>query len=103
MAREATWELGTYGERVYQLTIRVVPNYDVVEAFSVVVHYRDPRTDSGVQVARIDTSHGYPHVDRLYRRDQPKEPLDVDVWEAAERLEANWRRYARQHDRVHGP
>lgn len=102
MAEEVTWELGTYGKRTYHLTIRVVPNFDLVEEFSVVLHYLDAPSDSRVQIARIDTSHGFVHFDRLYRRDRPKEPIDVDVWEAAERLEANWRRYARSHDRAHG-
>lgn len=102
MAKEVTWELGTYGQRTYQLTIRVDPNFDLVEEFSVVLHYRNAPSDSSIHIARIDTSHGFVHFDPLYRRDQPKEPIDVDVWEAAERLEANWRRYARSHNRVHG-
>jgi len=47
-----------------------------------------------VQFARIDTTHGYTHFDRLYRRDEPKERLDVDVWGAAALLEENGRTYA---------
>lgn len=102
MAEAVTWELGTYGERTYQLTIRVVPNFDLVEEFSVVLHYLDAPSDSSVQIARIDTSHGYVHFDRLYHREQPKDSIDVDVWEAAELLKSNWRRYARAYERVHG-
>ena len=41
-------------------------------------------------VARIDTEHGYTHFDRLYRRDQPKDPIDLDFWAAWAHMEANW-------------
>jgi hypothetical protein len=41
-------------------------------------------------VARIDTEHGYTHFDRLYRRDQPKNPIDLGFWAAWAHMEANW-------------
>jgi hypothetical protein len=93
-------QLGDYQGRRLFLKIRVSPTFNEIEDVGVGL-YLDPRTDATIQIARIDTSHGFVHFDRLYRRDQPKEPIDVDVWEAAERLEANWRRYARSHDRAH--
>lgn len=96
MADESTEILGTYLGRTYYLTIRVSPILSRVRDFAAVVHYSSP-DDPGrdIQIARIDTTHGYSHFDRLYRRDQPKERLDVDVWEAAALLEENWRTYAR--------
>lgn len=101
MTDETTSHLGDYRGRRYVLTIRATPNFNEIEEFGVVLYYLEPRTDATIQIARIDTSHGHVHFDRLYRRDQPKEPIDVDLWEAAKRLEANWRQDAKSHDRVH--
>lgn len=96
MSVHSTEQLGTFRGTPYYLTISVWPSFNSVREFAVVIHYyaaADP--DEEVQIARIDTSHGYTHFDRLYRRDQPKEPIDVDVWEAAALFQANWRTYAR--------
>lgn len=82
--------------------MRVTPSFDDIESFAVVVYYRIPAEGRTVQIARIDTSHGFVHFDRLYRRDRPKESIDVDVWEAADLLASNWRQYAQCHDRAHG-
>lgn len=101
ISQQTKIRLGTYRGRRYYLTTRVTPGFNSVEEFSVVVYYRHSRIGDSVQIARIDTSHGFVHFDRLNRRDQPKEPIDVDVWEAAELLETNWRRYARSYDQVH--
>ena len=101
MSEKATSSLGDYYDRTYYLTIRVTPSFNDVEEFAVSVHYRNPDAEETVQVARIDTEHGYTHFDKLYRRDQPKEPIDVDVWEAAECLEANWRQYAQSYEQSH--
>ena len=90
--------LGYYDSRPYFLTVRATPNLDRPREFAAVVHYRDPQTDEEVEIARIDTAHGYTHLDKLYRRDQPKEPLDVDLWDAIGRLENNWRRYAESYE-----
>lgn len=96
---EATfeYELGTYDDRPYFLVARATPGFNDPAEFAVVVGYNDPETDEHIQVARIDTAHGYVHFDKLYRRDEPKERLDVDFWTAVERLEQNWRTYARGH------
>lgn len=91
--------LGNYEGRPYFLTVRATPNLDRPREFAAVVHYRNSKTDSEVEIARIDTAHGYTHFDRLYRRDQPKEPLDVGLWEAVAQLRNNWRRYAENYDR----
>lgn len=56
-------------------------------------------TSESIQIARIDTAHGYTHFDRLYRRDEPKEELDLDFGEAIELLEENWRTYASSYER----
>lgn len=98
MSEHATSILGTVRGRTYYLTIRVTPSFNDINAFSVTVHYSDPAAEEEIQIARIDTEHGYTHFDRLYRRDQPKDPIDVDVWEAATLLEENWRQYAESFD-----
>ncbi|WP_132058157.1 DUF7718 family protein [Halorussus amylolyticus] len=67
--------------------------------FGVIVHCADPGTGPNVEIARIDTAHGHVHIDTLYRRDEPKEPLDVSLWEAVARLKNDWRRYAESHER----
>lgn len=101
MPREWTERLGVHRGKVYSLAVRTTPNHDRVRDFAA-VHYYSPKTDPErkIQIARIDTSHGHTHFDRLYRRDQPKERIDVDVWEAAALLRANWRIYARSYDEL---
>lgn len=101
MAEHFTQFLGNRDGRAYELTVRVSPSFDRVLDFAVVVHYSSTGTaDREIQIARIDTAHGQTHFDRLYRRDQPKERIDVDVWEAATLLEKNWRTYAESFDDI---
>jgi hypothetical protein len=46
------------------------------------VLFRDTADGENVQIARIDTEHGYTHFDRLYRRDQAEDPIDMGFWTA---------------------
>lgn len=89
--------LGYFEGRPYFLTVRATPSLNRPREFAAIPHYQDPDTDSEVEVARIDTAHGHVHFDKLYRRDQPKEPLNADLWDAIGRLENNWRRYAERY------
>lgn len=91
--------LGYFENRAYFLTVRATPSLNQPREFAVVLHYRDPEVDSEVEIARIDTAHGNVHFDKLYRRDQPKESLDVGLWDAIARLRNNWRQYAESYDR----
>ena len=69
--------------------------------FAAIVHYSTVGPpEREIQIARIDTAHGHTHFDRLYRRDEPKERLDVDVWEAVALLHANWRTYAERSEEL---
>lgn len=99
MASEWTERLGQYRGRVYYLAVRVKPGLHNVRDFAAVIYY-SPENDPErkIQIARIDTTHGYTHFDRLYRRDQPKDRIDVDAWSAAALLRVNWRTYAESHD-----
>lgn len=80
-------ELGEYRDEVYFLAGRARPGLNEPEEFAVTVYYNDERTEENVEIVRIDTAHGYTHIDRLYRRDEPKEALDVGFWEGIETLE----------------
>lgn len=99
-----TYRLGTYADRPYFLTVPAWPQERAgdVEEFAVSVHYDDPERGTSVEVARIDDAHDVVHVDKLYRRGQPKEELDVTLWEAEEYLIENWRRFAREYEKTHG-
>lgn len=92
-------QAGEYHGNVYFVHVRAEPSYHSPDDFSVTLYYNEPETKSNVQVARIDNSHGYVHIDRLYRRDEDREALDLDFWEAVEHIERRWRTYARSHER----
>ncbi|ESP88011.1 DUF7718 family protein [Candidatus Halobonum tyrrellensis] len=97
---ESTFEyrLGRYAGHEYFLTASARPGFDDPAEFAVVVHYNDVETSESVQVVRIDTAHGFVHIDRLYRRDQPKDELDLGFWDAVEYAEEHWRTYAEGHE-----
>lgn len=99
MANEYTERLGCHDGDQYFLTVRARPSFDRPVEFGVVVHYHDNTVDSNVEIARVDTAHGRVHFDKLYRRDQPKERLDVGLWEAVTKLRNDWRRYAEIYER----
>lgn len=96
-----TYQLGELRGTVYLLTVRASPNEHNVEDFAVTVHYNDNTEDRGVNVVRVDNAHGSVHIDKLYRRGQPKEEVDMTLWEAEEHLVENWRRFAREHVKNH--
>lgn len=70
---------------------------DDAEEWGIAIHFQpDEQRKSHVEVARIDTSHGEPHFDRLYEPEQPKEWLGQDYTyeEARTDILSQWRRYA---------
>ncbi len=99
--------------REFFLTVFVEPDPDTVDSFSVSddadewglsVHFQpEAPSESHVEVARIDTTHGEPHFDRLYLPQQPKAWLGEDyLYEEARRdLLSNWRWYADQYVENH--
>jgi hypothetical protein len=95
MSEEYFYTLGWYSGREHRLVTRASPSLDDIQRFAVVLCYG--HNGEYTEVARIDTAHGFTHFDRLYRRDQPKERVEMSVWEAERHLEANWRRYARRY------
>ena len=98
-----SYELGAYGGRIYAIAVRVKPDYDDVQEFGVTVYYSTGKGEN-IDVARIDTDHGGPHLDRLFLEDPDKKFLDPDLeWHEAEKqLSDNWRDYARKYERNRG-
>lgn len=93
-----TDELETYRGRKYFLQNRPNPGFNAPEDFAVVVYYRDAEVGENHQIARVDTSHGFTHFDKFFRRDEPKEEVDWGIWEAAKNLRENWRTYAKSYE-----
>jgi hypothetical protein len=113
MHRLRTLNLPPHRGREFFLTVCVEPDPGPFDSFSVAddaeewgmsVHFQPDRPyESHVEVARIDTTHGEPHFDRLYEPGQPKEWLgrDCTYEDARADLLSNWRTYADQFFRNH--
>lgn len=109
-----TDELGRFQGRRYYLTVAVEPApedrgrfdpYTDAEQWCVTVHFPAAvPSGSDTEIARIDTRHGRPHFDKLFRPTRPKEwlPDGFGLRDAERRLVANWRRYAETYERHHG-
>lgn len=72
---------------------------DDAQQWGISIHFQpDSPHASHVEVARIDTTHGEPHFDRLYEPDQHKEWLghNYTYEDARQTLLTNWRSYADQ-------
>lgn len=64
--------------------------------------YYSLSTGESKAIARVDNAHGFVHFHRLYRRDQPKDPVDWSWDEAETELVEDWRQYAQSYDDAHG-
>lgn len=67
------------------------------EQWGISIHFQPDDPDaSHLEIARIDTGHGEPHIDRLYEPDQRKDWFGQDyTYEDVRReLLSNWREYA---------
>lgn len=95
-------QLGSYHGREYRLMVRATPSFNDPEEFAVVVFFTDSEGES-FQIARIDTEHDHVHFDRLYKRGQPKDPVDMDLWDAWSHLQDNWRTYASSYEQERDP
>jgi len=99
---------GKYRNRTYQIGVRADPTLNNVKSFAVVLFYE--RGDGErIEIAKIDNAEheeGEIHFDRYYREGgATRKDFDIDVesvFEAEDRLEGNWRRYARLHEENHG-
>ncbi|WP_458209182.1 DUF7718 family protein [Haladaptatus sp. NG-SE-30] len=94
--------LGTWRGRTYLMAVRGTPDYFDPDDFSVNVYYKNAATERSIDIARVDTSHGYTHMDRLFRDPKDKKPVDWDIWEAIDHFEEYWPRYAKQFEKNWG-
>lgn len=113
MHKLRTLDLGPYRGREFFATIFVEPNPaesdsvtvpDDVEEWGISIHFQpDEPYENHVEVARIDTAHGEPHFDKLYKQVQPKEWLGANyTYDDARRdLFSNWKHYASQYLDIH--
>lgn len=92
---QRTIELDEYRGRQYFLAIRGEPDLESPDSFSATVYFNDAEQEERVEVARIDSAHGFVHLDKLYAEEEQKEQVEMGVWEAAERLIENHPKYAR--------
>ncbi|MFC6764806.1 DUF7718 family protein [Natrinema soli] len=101
MTQEYGYKLGSFLGYEFSLRVSASPSLDVVDDFAVTVYYSLSSGESKA-IARVDNAHGFVHFDRIYRRDQPKDPVDW-TWQKAEgELRENWRQYAKSYDDAHG-
>ena len=100
MTRSVTYDLGEYRSQTYVLHGEDSSPHAPPDNFVVTVYYRDGELDRNIEIARVDTSHGDVHFDRLYRRNEPKDwGIEWDFWESMNRLSQNWRTYAESFDK----
>ncbi len=93
---------GKYKDIVVHLGGKVDPGFGCPNEFSVSLFYRDPEKEENIEIARIDSSHGYVHIHRFYRSDPEKENIDIDTWqEALEFLRDKWKIYTKRYYRNH--
>lgn len=89
--------LGKIEGKAFSLVVRATPSYDNPEDFSTSLRLIKSLTEDE-EVVRIDNSHGKgAHIHRLYRRDEAEEPFDGGIWEAVDKLQRNWRTYAKSY------
>lgn len=89
--------LGKFKESLYSVTRSVKPSFHDVEKFSISIHFTDPDNLEQVEIVRIDNSHGYVHIDKLFKEGDPKEELpNLDAFSAYNYLKNNWKDFARR-------
>ena len=113
MHKLRTINLPPHRGRDFFATVFVEPNPAAFDGFDpgrdaeqwgISIHFQpDDPYASHVEVARIDTTHGEPHFDRLHEPDQPKKWLGQDYTydDARHELFAHWREYADQYFENH--
>ena len=103
MPKSARIDLGSFNGKTYFLYVESRPDWDKTERFVAKVYYNklNPQTleEEKIEVVRIDNvSHGFCHIDKLYKQDRPREKVDMDVYEAWDYLEDNWKKFARKYE-----
>jgi hypothetical protein len=104
---EITITAGKWNGRIYNMTVH--PNYtklenteDIEENFhvSINIYYRENGEEH--EIARIDNSHDYMHIHRLYTsQENDKEEINLSYWESVDYLRENLTQFARLYDENH--
>lgn len=105
MSKEDKFEekLGTFKTKTHLLTWVLYRNID-----EFVINVSFPKFPQRVQIVRIDNRGKPLHMDRLWKENDIKKPLNWsgNVWEnfskAYNLLEKNWKEYARKYDNKKG-
>lgn len=103
MPKSARIDLGTHRGRTYFLYVESRPDWNKSEKFVATVYYKklNPETleEEKIEIARIDNmSHGFCHIDKLYKQGRPREKVNMTVYEAWDYLENNWKTFATKHE-----
>lgn len=81
-----------------KVSVHLMHNGYPYEEFACQLEFPHPRREEVIELARIDKSHGFLHLDKLWLDENEKKRLydSMDVWEAAEYLKENWKSYFRK-------
>ncbi|MGK7370852.1 MAG: DUF7718 family protein [Candidatus Halalkalibacterium sp. M3_1C_030] len=99
--RKITYRVGEWQNCLYLVTVKVVPGWEDPERFMIALHYNDPETLEVVQVVRIENmALDYVHMDKLHLDvEDHHKAVEMDIWDAWNEIQQNWKSYARKHDR----
>ena len=94
-----TVEIGKYIEHATDkesiVKIEIMYDEPTDNEFVCELGFPHPTKIEEVPLARIDTSHGYLHLDKLWKEEKEKQKLykEMDAWDAANYLQENWQSY----------
>ncbi len=104
---EITIPVGKWRGRTYNMTVR--PDYTNLEDtenigeklhVSINVYYREKGEKH--EIVRIDNSHSYMHIHRLYSaQEEDVEEIQMTYWEAMKYIQQNLERFARLYEENH--
>jgi hypothetical protein len=77
------------------ILLHLMYNNTTDKNFACQVEFIHPSKPKTVELARIDRSHGFQHLDKLWKKEPDKEEFyrEMNPWEAAEYLQENWISY----------
>jgi len=100
--RNVSVEIGRIKELVRDIevivTVRIMHNGSPYEYFVCQLEFPHPRKQKTIKVARIDQSHGFLHLDKLWKKNNEKKKIhrDMNAWDAAEHLKRRWKKYCQK-------
>ena len=95
-------EIGRIKDRIKDIdvitTLHLMHNGHPYTEYVCQLEFPHPTREETVKLARIDKSHGFLHIDKLWQKENGKERIyeELDLWDAARKLEGNWKNYFRK-------